>query len=58
MYRSFAVLMILFTLCSFSFGQRNEKSKLNEPVSIENKKSNKLHRFYDFNICIYIISVH
>ncbi len=39
MYRSFAVLMILFTLCSFSFGQRNEKSELNERISLENKKA-------------------
>ena len=54
MTKSVLMLMTLFTICISSCGQKNETKSELSGVSTKERKTNKLYRFYDFNISIYI----
>ena len=54
MTKSVLILTSLFTLFFSSCGQKKEmKSELSD-LSTKERKTNKLYRFYDFNISIYV----
>lgn len=54
MTKSSLIIVILFTVCISSCRQKSEQKNELLYISTKENKTNKLHRFYDFNISVYV----